>query len=60
MKVGREGEERQRQTASDSIHVVIETEYMYSVHYFLLVNIEDDTRLFNLSAAIEDHILYSK
>lgn len=58
MKVGREGEERQRQTASDSI--VIETEYMYSVHYFLLVNIEDDTRLFNLSAAIEDHILYSK
>lgn len=56
MKVGREGEERQ--TASDSI--VIETEYMYSVHYFLLVNIEDDTRLFNLSAAIEDHILYSK
>lgn len=27
------------------------------MYFFLLVNIEDDTRLYNLSAAIEDHIL---
>lgn len=26
------------------------------IYYYILVNIEDDTRLFNLSASIEEHI----